>query len=294
MEFDCIKQLVEAGNFLKDGKLYQESNDSQLFSDLLNKSQYLLEIDYRLMLSDELSKYFCEKELDSQTLNIIQFDKTSFLASYFYSRLYEIDDLSIKELISSQNLRILRFGQALAIGGDKLYLIENFDNELLKLMFNNIQLSKEFIQEKFNDPCLCSDILRNFSENCDSILNDHFSNLVNIIDTGFVVNLDVSHFILKYFKRSKYLFNMAMKMFESAIKNDINLVNELINPRLYKIDPFSCASSYSAWLIDINKYIFVRKLITDNVISPYSASVQRFIDKQTILDKYMRWHNIKY
>jgi hypothetical protein len=246
------------------------------------------------MLSDELSKYFCEKELDSQTLNIIQFDKTSFLASYFYSRLYEIDDLSIKELISSQNLRILRFGQALAIGGDKLYLIENFDNELLKLMFNNIQLSKEFIQEKFNDPCLCSDILRNFSENCDSILNDHFSNLVNIIDTGFVVNLDVSHFILKYFKRSKYLFNMAMKMFESAIKNDINLVNELINPRLYKIDPFSCASSYSAWLIDINKYIFVRKLITDNVISPYSASVQRFIDKQTILDKYMRWHNIKY
>ncbi|PSB53238.1 hypothetical protein [Chamaesiphon polymorphus] len=234
------------------------------------------------------------KEISSKLREEFDNIGATFFASYFYSRLHEINDILIKELISSQNPRILRFGQALAVGSNKLYSIENFDNELLKIMFSNIKLSKEFIQENFKDPCLCSDILKNFSINCDTTLNYHLSNLANIIDTGLVDISAVSHFIVKYFKQSKYLFDMAIKMFASAIKNDPNLVNKLIDPLLYKIDPFNCAISYSTWLIDINKYIFVRKLIIDNVSSPYSASAQSFIDRQTILDKYMRWHKIKY
>jgi len=289
MEFNEVKQIVESGNFLKSGASYKEASNSELFSHVLNDSRYLFEMDFRLMLCEKLKKYFSEKNLDEQLLSLVAFDKTSFFASYFYS-FHDIDDGQIKKLLSSENERIMRFGQVLAIGYDRYNLVHSFDDCLLTLMFENVKLSKEFVISKYNQE-LCSRIITCLNSNHELILNDHLSNLTIMIDVGYINTEDLKKVVVKYFVEKDYLFQPSIRLFESAIKHDHSIIDLLTECRLL-VDPFSCSTNFSRWLIDIKKHQFIFKLIENNMKEPFSDTAGKFIERQNSLNKRIIWHNI--
>ncbi|MFZ5950863.1 MAG: hypothetical protein ACOYXC_09155 [Candidatus Rifleibacteriota bacterium] len=257
MEIEELKELVRSNNYLQPDIIFKKTSEDELFVNVIDNYIFNLS-ELRLKLQPNVRNITSNLKINTKILDLIIYDNSSFWALYF-DCLGQVSDEILDYCLKSSNIRLQRFGQALCVKDSKFHLISEFGEDLLILMFIHIELDETFLQKNFN-PNICTNLMKKLKQNLSSLLNIQLNNLNKLFILDLVEISLIDDFVRAYFLANKYFYGPSIKILETAVNKDSRVLRSLAACRLL-IDPFSCATKFSNWLIDTKKFLLLTYLI---------------------------------